>query len=98
VILARVLLVRGWTQELAPVVATLQAAGVEPAITQIDREPALNAALSRDRFDVIIVDPATMSRSIIEQCLRANGRALPIVEVCADLGAEVRRALQRDKV
>jgi len=98
VILARVLLVRGWMHELAPIVATLQAAGIEPAITQIDREPALNAALSRDRFDVVIVDPTALPRTVVDQCLRANARALPIVEVCADLGDEVRRALQRDHV
>ena len=97
-ILARVLLVRPWVKGIDPLVASLRSAGIEPAITQIDREPALNAALARDRFDVVIFDPDPIgpSRATVEACLRANGRELPIVELDTGVADAVLSILRRD--
>jgi DNA-binding NarL/FixJ family response regulator len=77
----RVLLVQRWTLDASPVEAALVAAGIHAAITRVDFEAALNAALAHEAFDVAIFDPATpaMSVDLVETCLKVNQRDVPIV-------------------
>jgi DNA-binding NtrC family response regulator len=91
----RILLVRPWTESLAPLRAELRAAGFDAQLVRIDFEPALNAALMRDRFDVIIYDPTTrgITRELIETRLRENRRAVPVVVL--DSVSTIARAIER---
>lgn len=93
----RILLIRSWTESLAPLRAELRAAGFEAEIVRIDFEPALNAALARERFDAVIFDPATggIPRSVVETRLREHRRAAPLVVLgsLSTIGAELHRAL-----
>jgi len=77
----RILLIRPWTEPLAPFRAALRDAGIETRITRVDIEPALNAALSRGRFDVVVFDPKTsdISRELLEVRLRENPQRTPVV-------------------
>src|SRR5687768_2055120 len=81
----RILLIRRWTESVAPIREALDAAGVAARITRVDIEPALNAALCRTEFDVVIFDPATenLSVEVIEARLREHRRISPIVTLNA---------------
>ncbi len=93
----RILLIRSWTESLAPLRAELRAAGFEAELVRIDFEPALNAALARERFDAVIFDPDIrgITRSVVETRLREHRRAAPVVvlESLSTIGAELHRAL-----
>lgn len=77
----QVLLIRAWIHKLDPVRVALNDAGYELHFTRVDIEPALNAALTRGRFDVVIHDPtvAAISRELLEQRLREHRHGTPIV-------------------
>lgn len=76
-------MIQFWTTDPAPIEAALRAAGIDAAITRVDFEAALNAALAHERFDVAIYDPSTpgMSRESVEACLKLYGRGIPLLVV-----------------
>jgi hypothetical protein len=85
----RILVIRAWTEPLAPFRAVLRDAHVTVRITRVDIEPALNAALARSSFDVIVWDPScAITRDIVEARLREHGRTASIV-VLEELGVTV---------
>jgi len=92
-----VLLIRSWTLDLGPVVASFAAAGLGATFTRVDIEPALNAALTRRAYDVAVYDPRGigLSRAIVEQTLRAHHSTTPLLEIedVATIGDAVARTL-----
>jgi hypothetical protein len=95
----RILLVRPWTEPLGALRAALAAVGIEARISRVDIEPALNAALSRTSFDVIVLDPSTpgITRELVEARLRDHRRLIQIV-MFGDLDvtlAAIQRALHQ---
>lgn len=93
----RILLIRSWTESLAPLRAELRAAGFDAEIVRIDFEPALNAALAREHFDAVIFDPGVrgITRDVILARLREHRRSAPVVILGAvsTIGAALHRAL-----
>lgn len=81
----RILVIRPWTVSETPLRAALQRAGMAVEITRVDIEPAVNAALMRRSYDVIVLDPATptVTREDVEACLRAQQLRIPVVELRA---------------
>jgi hypothetical protein len=77
----QILVIQPWTTDLEAIECSLRSAGIDAAITRVDFEAALNAALTHQRFDVIVFDGTTpeLSRELIAACLRANGREAPLV-------------------
>ncbi len=92
----RILVVRTWT-ELAPVRAALRELGYDVHITAVDFEPALNAALQRTSFDLVIYDPSTPSVTgdTLAARMREHGRDAPVIELTSvsALADQVIRAL-----
>jgi precorrin-6B methylase 1 len=85
----RILVIRAWTEPVAQLRAALRDAGVTVRITRVDIEPALNAALARSSYDVVIFDPrCSIPRDIVEARLREHGRTATIV-VMEELGVTV---------
>lgn len=66
-------------------------------ITAVDIEPALNAALARTTFDVIVYDASTpaIARDTLSARMREHGRDIPVVEVTSldVLAAQILRSL-----
>jgi hypothetical protein len=93
----RILLIRAWTEPLAPFRDALRNAGIAARIARVDIEPALNAALSRGAFDVVVIDPNTpgLARGVVEARLREHRTACPIVvfESLQTAVAGIRRVL-----
>jgi hypothetical protein len=94
----QILLVRAWTEPLAPVRAALRDAGLVARIVRVDIEPALNAALERgSKLDVVVHDPKTrgITRDVIDARLRDHRRSLPVVTLdrLEDLADDIRAAL-----
>ena len=84
-----VLVIRAWTEPLVQFRAALRDAGVTVRITRVDIEPALNAALARSSYDVVVWDPrCSIARDIVETRLREHGRSATIV-VMEELGVTV---------
>ena len=77
----RILLIRPWTERLAPFRSALRDARIDARITRVDIEPALNAALGRSEFDIVLFDPKTpnVTRELVELRIRDHRRAVPIV-------------------
>lgn len=76
----RILVIRAWTEPLVRFRAALRDAGVTVHITRVDIEPALNAALARGSFDVVVWDPtSSVTRDVVEARLREHGRTASIV-------------------
>ena len=77
----RILVIRPWTQPLNPLRTALRQAGIQARIIRVDFEPALNAALVRGDFDVILFDESTrgLPRSVVEARLHEHHRTTPIV-------------------
>lgn len=76
----RILVIRAWTEPLTRFREALREAGVAVRITRVDIEPALNAALARNAYDVVVWDPeCSISREIVEARLREHGRTASIV-------------------
>jgi len=95
----RILLVRPWTEPLVAFRAALVASGIEARISRVDIEPALNAALSRTSFDLIVLDPRTpgITRDLVEARLRDHRRLVQIVmfdDTDVTIGA-IQRALKQ---
>lgn len=94
----RILLIRPWTEPLAPLRIALEHAAITARFHRIDIEPALNAALDRGGYDVVVFDPRTpgITREIIDACMRANRRAFPIVTLSdpSTLADAIRTALR----
>lgn len=92
-----VLVVQFWIHDVEPIRSALRDAGIDPRIRRVDIEPALHAALSWGRYEVVIYDPATptISREAVEACLRASRREVPLViaDDLATLGERTQRAL-----
>lgn len=96
----RILLVRPWTEPLREFRAALAATGIEARISRVDIEPALNAALSRTSFDLIVLDPRTpgITRELVESLLRDHRRLVQIVmfgELAETMTAVARALRQR---
>lgn len=93
----RILLVRPWTEPLAPLRAELRGAGIDATLVRIDFEPALNAAILRDHFDAVIYDPLTsgITRELVQARLREHRRAAPVVvlESLSTIAGALERAL-----
>ena len=93
-----VLVVQFWVHDIKPIRAALEGAGLEVAITRVDIEPALHAALTCGHYDLVIYDPstATLSRAAVEENLRASRRDPPLVvaDDLATLGARARELLR----
>lgn len=94
----RILLIRPWTEPLAPIREALDAAELRVRFHRVDIEPALNAAIHRGGYAAIVFDPRTpgITREMIEARLKDNRRALPIVtlgDVCT-LAEEITQALR----
>lgn len=94
----RILLIRPWTAPLAPLRIALDQAAMTARFHRVDIEPALNAALHRGGFDVVVLDPATtgISIEIVEACMKANRRSVPIVTLSdpSTLADAIRDALR----
>lgn len=90
----RVLVIRPWTESLAELRAALESAGHTVHIVRVDFEAALHAALTRDRFDAAILDPATpgISRELLEASLREHGNHCQLIELTDEIAAALRRA------
>lgn len=95
--MVKVLLIRPWIHSLAPLRAALRRVGLEARFTRVDIEPALNAALARAGFDVVVVDPQTpgLSPSTIEARLRDHRVEVPVLalEDTETIGLRIRAAL-----
>jgi DNA-binding NtrC family response regulator len=93
----KILLVRPWIHPLAPLREALRTAGVAARFTRVDIEPALNAALARGGFDVVVLDPTIpgMSPLVIEARMREHHVDIPIVELgdIATLVARIKQAI-----
>jgi hypothetical protein len=93
----QILVVQFWIRDVAPIRAALTAAGMDVAITRVDIEPALYAALTWDRYDLVLYDSetTTISRAAVEEALRATRRDLPLVVIdqLDTLGERARLAL-----
>ncbi len=97
----RVLLVRSWTRSLAPLEHALSAAGFVPTVTRVDHEPALVAALGRDVFDVVLVDPDVpgCSPAAVEAAVRAARVSTPVIVLgpAVDLAAQILERLRANQ-
>lgn len=95
----RVLVVQFWVHDSRPVRDALAAADIDADLVRVDIEPAVNAALSWGRYAAILYDPATTTVSLaaVEQCMRANQCAAPLVvaDDLSTLGARVLAAVRR---
>lgn len=78
---AQILLIRAWTASLAPFRAALRTAGLDARIHRVDIEPALNAALQRTTFDVVIYDPETpgITRDMLDARTREHRCFAPVL-------------------
>ena len=78
-------MIRPWTEPLTEVRAALRAAGITARISRVDIEPALNAALSRGDFDVVVYDARTkdLSKDTLLARLREYGRVAPVVDLAS---------------
>jgi 23S rRNA U2552 (ribose-2'-O)-methylase RlmE/FtsJ len=88
----QVLVVQFWIHDAKPIRAALERAGLDVAITRVDFEPALHAALTLDRYDLVIYDPATttMSKQLVAETMRAARHpdvALVVADDLSTLGA-----------
>jgi hypothetical protein len=80
----RILLIRPWFDALAPIRAVLRDAGFTARITRVDLETALDVALSRGQFDVVVFDPTTkLSLDVVEMRIRTHGAGTPIITLGA---------------
>lgn len=79
-------MIRPWTEPLSEIRAALRGAGIAARISRVDIEPALNAALSRGDFDVVVYDPRTkeLSKDTVIARLREHGRVAPVVDLTSD--------------
>src|SRR3954462_6303798 len=85
----RILGIRSWTEPLTELRAALRDAGVTVRITRVDIEPALNAALARSSYDIVVWDPhCHIAREIVDARLREHGRTAAIV-VMEELGVTI---------
>jgi hypothetical protein len=77
----RILLIRPWTEPLGALRDALRAAQISARISRVDIEPALNAALSRTPFDLVVLDPQTrgITLELVEERMREHRRFVPIV-------------------
>jgi hypothetical protein len=92
----RILVIRAWTEPLTRFREALREAGVAVRITRVDIEPALNAALARSPYDVVVWDPAcAIARDIVEARLREHGRTASIIVMgdIAETAAKVAHTL-----
>ena len=73
--------VQSWTHDVAPIRDALRRAGLQVALTRVDIEPALHAAVISKPYALVIYDPATtaMSQAVLERCLRSCQRDIPVV-------------------
>lgn len=94
----RILLIRPWTAPLAPLRLALERAAMTGRFHRVDIEPALNAALHRGGYDVVVLDPRTpaITLDVVEACMKANRRAFPIVTLSdpSTFADEIRSALR----
>ena len=90
----RVLVIQFWVHDSRPIRDALAACDIDADLVRVDIEPAVNAALSWGRYGLVIYDPTTTSVSLaaVEQCMRANQCAAPLV-VADDLSTLGARAL-----
>lgn len=79
----RILLIRSWTQPLAPLRAVLREHGITAHFFRVDIEPALNAALSRGGYHVIVYDPQTqgITRDTLDARLRDHKCSVAVIEL-----------------
>jgi DNA-binding NtrC family response regulator len=79
----KILLVRPWIHPLAPMREALRRAGIQARFTRVDIEPALNAALARGGYDVVIFDPTIpgVSALVLEARMREHRIDIPVVEI-----------------
>jgi CheY-like chemotaxis protein len=78
----RILVVRTWTAVLA-LRGALRTFGDRVHLTVVDIEPALNAALARTTFDLVLYDPSTpaITRDTLAARLREHRRDIPVIEI-----------------
>ena len=91
-----VLLIQYWIRSGKPIRDALDAAGIVADITRVDIEPALNAALSWQRYRVAIFDPdtQTITEAAVEACVRRHDIPLVVADDLATLGVRVLAALR----
>jgi hypothetical protein len=89
----RILLIRPWIRPLAPIRAALRDAALDARILRVDLEPALNAALARGGFDIIVFDPLTkeLPRPVVQARLTPDLE--PVVLANDGLAAQIAAAL-----
>lgn len=77
----RILLIRPWTEPLSAFRSALTANGIRARISRVDIEPALDAALSRTSYDVVVLDPRTpgITREMVDAMLREHRRIVHVV-------------------
>ena len=93
----RILVIQAWTIDPKPVEDSLRGVGLDVAISRVDFEAALNAAVAHERFDAVIFDRSTpdMLRETVEACLKINDRDTPLLDLddVATLGSRVLQLL-----
>lgn len=86
----RILVIRAWTEPLTRLREALREAGIVVRITRVDIEPALNAALARNAYDIVVWDPdSAIARELVDARLREHGRTASIVTLEEDAGGTV---------
>jgi hypothetical protein len=93
-----ILVVVPWTIDLTGLRASLRAEEIHAIVTRVDLEPALEAALTRTRFDAVVYLSPTpsLALNLVETAVRVRGRAVPVVVVdqlaaaAAKIAAELR--------
>ena len=78
--------------------SALHDAGFWPTFHRVDMEPALNAALTRGGFDIVIYDPATsgLSRGMVQACIDTLRPGIPLILLgdLATLGSQIAAVLE----
>lgn len=92
-----ILLVRSWLHPLEPIRSSLRAARFAPRFHRVDIEPALHAALTRDGYDVVILDPGTtgLTHELVQARITElrPGTPLLLLGDVADLGGRIAAVL-----
>jgi hypothetical protein len=92
-----ILLVRSWLLPWEPIRSALHGAGFVARFHRVDIEPALAAALTRDAYDVVILDPRIpgLTRELVQARIAELRPGTPLVLLgrLDDLGVRIAAAL-----
>ena len=91
------LAIQFWIHDPGPIKRAAQSAGFIARIKRVDIEPALNAALGRQHWDLLLMDPATPNLSIeaVRRAMKAFRCSAPLIVIddVATLPDQLQQAL-----